>query len=151
MFQENGTIRFRVTLEDEVPAGQQPNIVGVDAYVIVLDDNDNPPRFLNVPYEAVAEEDLPVGSTILSGIKVIDPDLLGDTIDLTCVPQPQVSHSYSFVTPLISTCIAAAFLFLSFHLAIRLLNIIRTRSSRIFRSFCNFYPDAFAFVPEIEF
>lgn len=92
VFQENGTIRFRVTLEDEVPAGQQPNIVGVDAYVIVLDDNDNPPRFLNVPYEAVAEEDLPVGSTILSGIKVIDPDLLGDTIDLTCVPQPQVSH-----------------------------------------------------------
>lgn len=81
-----------MTLEDEVPAGQQPNIVGVDAYVIVLDDNDNPPRFLNVPYEAVAEEDLPVGSTILSGIKVIDPDLLGDTIDLTCVPQPQVSH-----------------------------------------------------------
>ncbi|KAK1121485.1 hypothetical protein K0M31_010288 [Melipona bicolor] len=92
LLQESDTIRFRVTLEDEVPAGQQPNIVGVDAYVIVLDENDNPPRFLNVPYEAVAEEDLPVGSTILPGIRVMDPDLLGDTIDLTCVPQPQVSH-----------------------------------------------------------
>lgn len=92
LFQEYDTIRFRVTLEDEVPTGQQPNIVGVDAYVIVLDENDNPPRFLNVPYEAVAEEDLPVGSTILPGIRVMDPDLLGDTIDLTCVPQPQVSH-----------------------------------------------------------
>lgn len=92
LFQEYDTIRFRVTLEDEVPTGQQPNIVGVDAYVIVLDENDNPPRFLNVPYEAVAEEDLPVGSTILPGIRVMDPDMLGDTIDLTCVPQPQVSH-----------------------------------------------------------
>lgn len=91
-FQENDTIRFRVTLEDEVPAGQQPNIVGVDAYVIVLDENDNPPHFLGVPYEAVAEEDTPVDSTILPGIRVVDPDLLGDIIDLTCVPQPQVSH-----------------------------------------------------------
>ncbi|KYN32871.1 Cadherin-87A, partial [Trachymyrmex septentrionalis] len=89
LFQENDTIRFRVTLEDEVPAGQQPNIVGVDAYVIVLDENDNPPHFLGVPYEAVAEEDTPVGSTILPGIRVVDPDLLGDIIDLTCVPQPQ--------------------------------------------------------------
>ncbi|CAL1682791.1 unnamed protein product [Lasius platythorax] len=87
--EENDTIRFRVTLEDEVPAGQQPNIVGVDAYVIVLDENDNPPHFLGVPYEAVAEEDTPVGSTILPGIRVVDPDLLGDIIDLTCVPQPQ--------------------------------------------------------------
>ncbi|XP_076686160.1 cadherin 87A isoform X2 [Andrena cerasifolii] len=87
--EENDTIRFRVTLEDEVPAGQQPNIVGVDAYVIVLDENDNPPHFLGVPYEAVAEEDLPVGSTILPGIRVMDPDMLGDIIDLTCVPQPQ--------------------------------------------------------------
>ncbi|XP_029049380.1 cadherin-87A [Osmia bicornis bicornis] len=87
--EENDTIRFRITLEDEVPTGQQPNIVGVDAYVIVLDENDNPPRFLGVPYEAVAAEDLPVGSTILPGIRVMDPDLLGDTIDLTCVPQPQ--------------------------------------------------------------
>ncbi|XP_076290426.1 cadherin 87A isoform X1 [Lasioglossum baleicum] len=87
--EENDTIRFRVTLEDEVPAGQQPNIVGVDAFVIVLDENDNPPRFLGVPYEAVAEEDLPVGTTILPGIRVTDPDLLGDNIDLTCVPQPQ--------------------------------------------------------------
>lgn len=91
-FQENDTIRFRVTLEDEVPAGQQPNIVGVDAYVIVLDENDNPPHFLGVPYEAVAEEDTPVGSTILPGIRVVDHDLLGEIIDLTCVPQPQVSH-----------------------------------------------------------
>ncbi|XP_015514773.1 cadherin-87A isoform X1 [Neodiprion pinetum] len=87
--EENDTVRFRVTLEDEVPEGQQPNIVGVDAYVIVLDENDNPPRFLNVPYEAVAAEDTPPGSTILPGIRITDPDLLGDNIELSCIPQPQ--------------------------------------------------------------
>ncbi|XP_043681793.1 cadherin-87A [Vespula pensylvanica] len=87
--EENDTIRFRVTLEDEVPDGQQPNIVGVDAYVIVLDENDNPPHFLGVPYEAVAAEDMSVGTTVLPGIRVVDPDLLGDNIELTCVPQPQ--------------------------------------------------------------
>ncbi|KAF7384082.1 hypothetical protein HZH68_014839 [Vespula germanica] len=89
IFPENDTIRFRVTLEDEVPDGQQPNIVGVDAYVIVLDENDNPPHFLGVPYEAVAAEDMSVGTTVLPGIRVVDPDLLGDNIELTCVPQPQ--------------------------------------------------------------
>lgn len=83
-------MRFRVTLEDEVPEGQQPNIVGVDAYVIVLDENDNPPRFLGVPYEAVAVEDTPPGSTILPGIRITDPDLLGENIELSCIPQPQV-------------------------------------------------------------
>lgn len=87
--EENDTIRFRVTLEDQVPAGQQPNIVGVDAYVIVLDENDNPPQFEGTPYEAVAVEDTPVNTTILPAIKVTDPDLIGENIELTCIPQPQ--------------------------------------------------------------
>ncbi|XP_024937586.1 cadherin-87A isoform X2 [Cephus cinctus] len=86
---ESDTIRFRVTLEDQVPEGQQPNIVGVDANVIVLDENDNAPRFMGAPYEAVAAEDTPPGSTILPGIKVTDPDLLGENIELSCIPQPQ--------------------------------------------------------------
>ncbi|XP_066591300.1 cadherin-87A [Prorops nasuta] len=87
--EEDETIRFRVTLEDEVPVGQQPNIVGVDAYVIVLDVNDNPPQFEGVPYEAVAKENQPVGSTVLPEIRVIDRDLIGEVIELSCVPQPQ--------------------------------------------------------------
>lgn len=89
--QINDTIRFRVTLEDTVPADQQPNIVGVDAFVIVLDENDNPPQFLGTPYEADAAEDSPLGSTILPVIRLTDPDLLGDNIELSCVPQPQVN------------------------------------------------------------
>lgn len=91
MFQEADTIRFRVTLEDSVPEGQQPNIVGVEAHVIVLDENDNPPQFVGVPYEAVAAEDSPPGTTILPAIRVTDPDLLGENIQVTCIPQPQVS------------------------------------------------------------
>lgn len=71
--------------------GQQPNIVGLDLYAIVLDVNDNAPKFSGTPYEAVAPEDTPIGTTILPGIRVTDPDLLGDNIELFCEPQPQVN------------------------------------------------------------
>lgn len=80
-----------MTLEDEVPEGQQPNIVRVEAYVIVLDVNDNPPQFLGTPYEATVDEDEKLGTTVLPGIRVTDSDLIGDNIELTCVTQPQVS------------------------------------------------------------
>ncbi|KAJ8670760.1 hypothetical protein QAD02_002019 [Eretmocerus hayati] len=87
--EETDTIRFRVTLEDSVPLGQQPNIVGVEAYVIVLDENDNPPQFIGVPYEAVVSEDAAKGTTVLPTIRVSDPDLLGENIQVTCTVQPQ--------------------------------------------------------------
>lgn len=70
--------------------GQQPNIVGIEAYVLVLDVNDNPPKFSGTPYEAVVSEDTPIGTTILPGIRVTDPDLIGEDIQLICVTQPQV-------------------------------------------------------------
>ena len=63
----------------------------MDAYVIVLDENDNPPQFEGTPYEAVAAEDTPVGTTILPAIRITDPDLIGENIELSCIPQPQVS------------------------------------------------------------
>lgn len=90
------TIRFRVTLEDSVTQDQQPNIVGVEAYVIVLDENDNPPQFVGVPYEAVVAEDAVPGTTILPAIRVTDPDLLGENIQVTCILQPQVIHLFLF-------------------------------------------------------
>ncbi|XP_014205128.1 cadherin-87A [Copidosoma floridanum] len=93
--EELDTIRFRVTLEDSVPLGQQPNIVGVEAYVIVLDENDNPPQFIGVPYEAVVGEDAPPGTTILPAVRVTDPDLLGENIKVTCIPQPQFPDACS--------------------------------------------------------
>ncbi|XP_063989387.1 cadherin-87A isoform X2 [Diachasmimorpha longicaudata] len=87
--EENDTVRFLVSLEDQVTEGQQPNIVGVDAYVIILDVNDNPPKFSGTPYEAMADEDTPIGTTILPGIRVTDPDLIGGNIELSCVSQLQ--------------------------------------------------------------
>ncbi|XP_058810290.1 cadherin-87A isoform X2 [Phymastichus coffea] len=93
--EELDTIRFRVTLEDSVPLDQQPNIVGVEAYVIVLDENDNPPQFLEIPYEAIVDEDTPPGTTILPTIRVIDPDLIGENIQLTCVPLLQFPDACS--------------------------------------------------------
>ncbi|KAL7306286.1 hypothetical protein TKK_0001717 [Trichogramma kaykai] len=87
--EEVDTIRFRVTLEDSVSLGQQPNIVGVEAYIIVLDENDNPPQFIGTPYEAIVPEDAAPGTSILPAIRVTDSDLLGDNIQVDCVPQPQ--------------------------------------------------------------
>ncbi|KAK0157779.1 hypothetical protein PV328_011474 [Microctonus aethiopoides] len=87
--EENETIRFHVSIEDRVLEDQHPNIVGVDVYVIVLDVNDNAPKFSGTPYEAVAPEDTPIGTTILPGIRVTDSDILGDNIELFCEPQPQ--------------------------------------------------------------
>lgn len=80
-----------------MPEGQQPNIVRQDAYVLVLDLNDNPPRFSGTPYEAVAAEDTKIGTTILPGIRVTDPDLTGENIILECVPQPQVNNFFFFL------------------------------------------------------
>ncbi|XP_074114366.1 cadherin 87A [Cotesia typhae] len=87
--EENDTIKFLVSLEDRVLEGQQPNIVGIEAYVLVLDVNDNSPKFSGTPYEAVVSEDTPIGTTILPGIRVTDPDLIGEDIQLICVTQPQ--------------------------------------------------------------
>jgi hypothetical protein len=109
--QESDTIRFRVTLEDSVPLGQHPNIVGVEAYVIILDENDNSPQFLGMPYETVVAEDALPGTTILPIIRLMDPDLLGDNIEVTCVSQPQVScfvllsSFFHYFYPVLKSCI----------------------------------------------
>jgi len=46
-FQVNETLRFIVTLEDEVPDGRN-NILQVAGTAIILDVNDNAPTFLGV-------------------------------------------------------------------------------------------------------
>ncbi|XP_034936764.1 cadherin-87A [Chelonus insularis] len=87
--EENDSFKFRVTLEDRVLEGQQPNTVGIDVNVVVLDVNDNPPKFQGTPYEATASEDTPIGTTILSEIKVTDPDSISENIEVSCVPKLQ--------------------------------------------------------------
>lgn len=45
-----------------------------------------------MPYEATVPEDTPVGSTVFKGILVHDPDSVGETIEVKCINQPQVSN-----------------------------------------------------------
>ncbi|XP_067010919.2 cadherin-87A [Anabrus simplex] len=91
----NDTLRFVVTLEDEVGDGTENNVVRIPVYVIILDENDNPPAFRDVPYETSVLEDTPIGSTVFHGIKVEDPDQLGDSLDVMCVDLPQFPDACS--------------------------------------------------------
>lgn len=81
-------IRFSVIIRDVVQEGMD-NIVEVPISVIVLDENDNPPKFRSAPYSSQVNEDTPVGTTIYRGIEAYDVDLVGDILDVTCLPPIQ--------------------------------------------------------------
>lgn len=46
--QVNDTLKFRVTLQDEVGNGLPNNLVAIPVTVIILDENDNAPLFKDV-------------------------------------------------------------------------------------------------------
>ncbi|KAK4292814.1 hypothetical protein Pmani_034453 [Petrolisthes manimaculis] len=79
------TLRVVVTVEDEV-TGADNNVVRVPISLIILDTNDNPPKFLQTPYETMVGEDVSVGSTVLPGVRLTDPDTVGQTIKVNCEP-----------------------------------------------------------------
>nr|XP_045616245.1 cadherin-87A-like [Procambarus clarkii] len=81
----NDTLRLVVMVEDEVK-GADNNVVRIPISLIVLDTNDNPPKFLQTPYEAMIAEDAAVGSTVLPGIRLADEDQVGDNIKVECEP-----------------------------------------------------------------
>ncbi|XP_076043934.1 cadherin 87A isoform X2 [Oratosquilla oratoria] len=91
--EKNDTLRLLVTAEDEVRGGTDNNLVRVPVSLIVLDTNDNPPSFRLGPYESRVPEDTPVGSTVFRGIELVDPDLVGDAISVTCQALPQVPEA----------------------------------------------------------
>ncbi|XP_071526000.1 cadherin-87A [Panulirus ornatus] len=86
--ERNDTLRLVVTLEDEVE-GVDNNVVRVPISLIVLDTNDNAPKFLQTPYEAMVREDAVVGTTVLPGIRLTDEDQVGDNIKVECEPISQ--------------------------------------------------------------
>ncbi|PSN52632.1 hypothetical protein C0J52_14597, partial [Blattella germanica] len=90
----NDTLRFIVTLEDEVQDGSN-NIVQIPVSILVLDENDNPPIFKDTPYEIEVPEDTPVGTTIFKNIKVEDPDTIGEVLEVSCTNQPQFPDACS--------------------------------------------------------
>lgn len=96
--EEKATLTFLVTIRDRVnpdSESDQDNIVQVPITVIVLDENDNPPEFQNVPYEADVEENAPIGLTIFDKILVKDKDTVGDDLTISCVPQDQSPEACS--------------------------------------------------------
>ncbi|XP_070137828.1 cadherin-87A [Drosophila bipectinata] len=90
--EEKDSLKFLVSIRDRVdPEGEseKDNIVQVPITFIILDKNDNAPEFQNTPYEADVNEDAKVGTTIFDRILVKDRDIVGDSLDLKCLPQQQ--------------------------------------------------------------
>ncbi|XP_021944400.1 cadherin-87A [Folsomia candida] len=84
-------LKLVVTIEDVVKEGvENNNVVRIPSSVTISDSNDNAPTFLNQSiYENVeVMEDTRVGSKIL-GVDVVDPDLTGMALSLTCTASPQ--------------------------------------------------------------
>ncbi|PNF35261.1 hypothetical protein B7P43_G04794, partial [Cryptotermes secundus] len=91
----NDTLKFIVTLEDEVGDGLPNNLVQIPVTAIVLDENDNAPIFKDVPYEIEVPEDTSPGTTLFQGIKAEDPDIIGDILDVNCTDRPQFPDACS--------------------------------------------------------
>lgn len=88
-------IRFSVIISDVVDEGMN-NVVEVPISVIVLDENDNRPLFRSAPYSSTVNEDTPVGTTIYRGVEAYDVDLVGDPLDVTCLPPSKGINLCSF-------------------------------------------------------
>ncbi|CAH0724033.1 unnamed protein product, partial [Brenthis ino] len=87
--EKEDTIKFLVSIENEDPETSNPLVQTQPVTVIVLDENDNPPIFKNVPYEVDVPEDEEIGTTILRNIEVEDKDSVGDSLEVGCVPNEQ--------------------------------------------------------------
>ena len=81
-------IRFSVIITDKVDEGND-NEVKVPISVIVLDENDNAPRFSGLPYKATVNEDTPVGTTIYRALEAHDVDNVGEILEVACVPDDE--------------------------------------------------------------
>ncbi|XP_055683308.1 cadherin-87A isoform X2 [Lutzomyia longipalpis] len=90
--EDQDTLHFLVTIKDKVNGtweSENDNRVEVPISVIVLDENDNAPEFQNVPYETEVLEDAEIGTTVFDQIHVTDRDIVGENLDITCVPNSQ--------------------------------------------------------------
>ncbi|XP_014253016.1 cadherin-87A [Cimex lectularius] len=87
-YEVNDTLRFFVTLEDDVN-----NLVKIQVSVIILDVNDNPPSFKNTPYEVLVTEDTLVESTLFDGLLVEDSDLTGEVLNVYCKDYEQFPNA----------------------------------------------------------
>ncbi|CAG0880821.1 unnamed protein product [Cyprideis torosa] len=91
-------VRFTITLEDEVPGEPENNLVQMEETLIVMDENDNPPKFIGTPYEASVLETSQPGLSILR-IQLTDEDLVGEALKIVCEAEPQsICDTFEFQT-----------------------------------------------------
>ncbi|XP_028130157.2 cadherin-87A [Diabrotica virgifera virgifera] len=84
-YEKNNTLNIIVSIEDEVEGGGKNNIVEVPITVIISDENDNPPEFIEAPYEFTVNEDTLPGAKVFSHIMVVDKDTTGSNIEVECI------------------------------------------------------------------
>ncbi|GIX71774.1 cadherin-related family member 1, partial [Caerostris extrusa] len=64
-----------ISITDESVAGLQPNTISIRREILILDQNDNPPKFQNAPYSFSLDEITVPGTIIYSDIIVTDADI----------------------------------------------------------------------------
>lgn len=60
--------------------------------VIILDENDNAPKFLHTPYEGMVNEESKIGTTVFKWIHVEDLDKVGEPLEVRCESVFQVIY-----------------------------------------------------------
>lgn len=88
-------------------------MVSVPIAIIILDENDNAPEFIDVrllyeswcwfwlrklqaPYDILAQEDAEIGTTIFAKLKVQDKDTVGENLEVECINLPEYQNSCEF-------------------------------------------------------
>ncbi|XP_065338532.1 cadherin-87A [Cloeon dipterum] len=85
--EQHESFMVEITAQDNELA----NLVSAPATVIVVDENDSPPKFDKAHYEAEIGESSKIGHVVLKSVKAFDPDLVGDTLEISCKDLPQFS------------------------------------------------------------
>lgn len=78
--EESDTLKFTVTLQQKNSA----DVVRLPISVIILDENDNDPKFLHTPYEGMVNEESKIGTTVFKWIHVEDLDKVGEPLEVRC-------------------------------------------------------------------
>ncbi|XP_035214777.1 cadherin-related family member 1-like [Stegodyphus dumicola] len=79
------TVDVIISITDESVAGLPPNTISIKREITILDQNDNPPKFQNVPYSFSVEETMPIGAVVFKDIIVTDADIGANAeIKLSC-------------------------------------------------------------------
>ncbi|XP_063930740.1 cadherin-87A isoform X2 [Zophobas morio] len=94
-YETNTTLKVIVSIEDEVQGGRN-NVVSVPTNVIILDENDNAPDFIDAPYDILAQEDAQIGTTIFSKVLVEDKDTIGANLEVECINLPEYHDACDF-------------------------------------------------------